>query len=142
MGSPEPIEVEGLAGTEIWAALLAGSTGKLQVRAGVAAKDVAAYVNDQADVLNKGAFLADMSSGLVYAVATKVDAAEEARAWLEKIRRSASEMDGYAVVMDMPGDWQGIINRWGYQPQAMDLMQSLKQRWDPQGILNGGEFIV
>ncbi|GAC1348363.1 MAG: FAD-binding oxidoreductase [Ktedonobacteraceae bacterium] len=140
--APEPMEVEGLSGTEIWAALLAGSTGTLQVRAGVAAKDVAAYINDQADVLNEGAFLADMSSGLVYAVATRVDAVEEARAWLEKLRQPASEMDGYAVVMDMPGDWQGVINRWGYQPQAMDLMQRLKQRWDPQGILNGGEFIV
>ncbi|HCP73741.1 MAG TPA: FAD-binding oxidoreductase, partial [Ktedonobacter sp.] len=41
MEAHEPIEVEGLSGTEIWAALLAGSTGKLQVRAGVAAKDVA-----------------------------------------------------------------------------------------------------
>ncbi|HBE28236.1 MAG TPA: FAD-binding oxidoreductase, partial [Ktedonobacter sp.] len=142
MEAHEPIEVEGLSGTEIWAALLAGSTGKLQVRAGVAAKDVATYINDQADVLNEGAFLADMSSGLVYAVATRVDAVEEARAWLEKIRRPAIEMDGYAVVMDMPGDWQGVINRWGYQPQAMDLMQRLKQRWDQQGILNGGEFIV
>ena len=141
-GGPEPLEIEGLSGTDIWAASLAGSRGTLLVRAGVAAKDVASYINDQAAALNEGAFLADMSSGLVYAVASHVDAVEEAGAWLEKLRQPAVALDGYAVVMDMPEDWQGKIDRWGYQPQAIDLMRGLKGRWDPEGILNYGEFIV
>ena len=141
-GGPEPLEIEGLSGTDIWAASLAGSRGTLLVRAGVAVKDVAAYINDQAAALNEGAFLADMSSGLVYAVASHVDAVEEAGAWLEKLRQPAVALDGYAVVMDMPEDWQGKIDRWGYQPQAIDLMRGLKGRWDPEGILNYGEFIV
>jgi D-lactate dehydrogenase (cytochrome) len=141
-GGPEPLEIEGLSGTDLWAASLAGSRGTLLVRAGVAARDVAAYVNNQAAVLNKGAFLADMSSGLVYAVASHIDAAVEAGAWLEKLRRPAVALDGYAVVMDMPVDWQGKIDRWGYRPQAIDLMHKLKGRWDPGGILNVQEFIV
>ncbi|HEX6552296.1 MAG TPA: FAD-linked oxidase C-terminal domain-containing protein [Ktedonobacteraceae bacterium] len=134
-GGPESLEVEGLSGTDIWAASLAGSRGTLLVRAGVAAKDVAAYINDQAAALNEEAFLADMSSGLVYAVASHMDAVEEAGAWLEKLRQPAVALDGYAVVMDMPEDWQGKIDRWGYQPQAVDLMRRLKGRWDPEGIL-------
>jgi glycolate oxidase subunit GlcD len=141
-GSPEPLEIEGLSGTDIWAASLAGSRGALLVRAGVAARDVAAYVNDQAAALNEGAFLADMSSGLVHAVASHLDAAVEAGAWLEKLRQPAVALDGYAVVMDMPVDWQGRIDRWGYRPQAIDLMRGLKGRWDPEGVLNVREFIV
>jgi D-lactate dehydrogenase (cytochrome) len=141
-GGPEPLEIEGLSGTDLWAASLAGSRGALLVRAGVAARDVAAYVNDQAAVLNEGAFLADMSSGLVYAVSSHIEAAVEASAWLEKLRRPAVALDGYAVVMDMPAHWQGKIDRWGYRPQAIDLMRRLKGRWDPEGILNYGEFIV
>ena len=141
-GGPEPLEIEGLSGTDIWAASLAGSRGTLLVRAGVAAKDVAAYINEQAAALNEGAFLADMSSGFVYAVASHIDAAEEAGAWLEKLRQPAVALDGYAVVMDMPEHWQGKIDRWGYRPQAIDLMHRLKGRWDPEGILNGGEFMV
>ena len=141
-GGPEPLEIEGLSGTDIWAASLAGSRGTLLVRAGVAAKDVASYINDQAAALNEGAFLADMSSGLVYALASHVGAVEEAGAWLEKLRQAAVALDGYAVVMDMPEHWQGKIDRWGYRPQAIDLMRRLKGRWDPERILNYGEFIV
>ena len=142
VGGAEPIEVEGLSGTDIWAAHLQGSRGKLLVRAGVAAKDVAAYIDDQADVLNEGAFLADMGNGSVYAVGTHVEDAEEAHTWVEMLRQPASGMGGYAVVMDMPDDWREVIERWGYEPEAVDLMRRLKRRWDPEGILNVGEFVV
>ena len=106
---------------------------------------MAAYINDLAGALNEGALLADMGNGLVYAVGTHVETAEEARTWVETLRcwrQPALEMDGYAVVMDMPGDWRGEIDRWGYQPEAVDLMRGLKRRWDPEGILNVGEFII
>jgi glycolate oxidase FAD binding subunit len=120
---------------------LGNSTGKLQVRVGVAAKDVASYVNDQAGVLNRGTFLADMSSGLVYAMMPSDDV-DEAKKWLERLRQPALAIDGYAMVMDMPDAWRGVIDRWGYRPQAIDLMRGLKERWDPRGVLNPGVFIV
>jgi len=140
-GGPEPIEVESPSGTAIWSALLGNNEGKLQVRVGVAAKDVAAYMNDQAATLNIGTFLADMSSGLVYAMIPS-DNVDEAREWLERLRQPALAIDGYAVVMDMPGAWQGVIDRWGYSPQAIDLMRGLKERWDPMGVLNSEMFIL
>ena len=134
-----------MSGTDIWAAYLQGSRGKLLVRAGVATKDVAAYINGLADALNEGALLADLGNGLVYAVGTHVKDAEEARRWVETLRywrQPALGMDGYAVVMDMPDDWREEIDRWGYKPEAVDLMRGLKRRWDPEGILNVGEFII
>ena len=140
-GAPEPLEVERPSGTDIWSAVLGNSTGKLQVRVGVAAKDVASYVNDQSGVLNRGTFLADMSSGFVYAMMPSDDV-DEAKKWLERLRQPALAIDGYAVVMDMPGTWQGVIERWGYRPQAVDLMRGLKERWDPRSVLNPGVFIL
>src|SRR5947209_2903830 len=121
-GAPEPFEVERPSGTDIWSALLGNSRGKLQVRVGVAAKDVASYVNDQAGVLNRGTFLADMSSGLVYAMMPSDDV-DEAKKWLERLRQPALAIDGYAMVMNMLDVWQGMIDRWGYRPQAIDLMR-------------------
>src|SRR5437588_625468 len=140
-GAPESLEVEGPSGTDMWSALLGNSTGKLQVRIGVAAKDVASYLNDQAGGLNRGTFLADMSSGLVYAMMPSDDV-DEAKKWLERLRQSALAIDGYAVVMHMPDAWWGVVDRWGYRPQAIDLMRGLKERWDPRGVLNPGVFIV
>ena len=59
-------------------------------------------------------------------------------------RKRVTEADGANRVdcSDMPEDWQGKIDCWGYRPQAIDLMRGLKGRWDPGGILNYGEFIV
>ncbi len=82
-----------------------------------------------------------MSSGLVYAMIPS-DNVDEAREWLERLRQPALAIDGYAVVMDMPGAWQGVIDRWGYSPQAIDLMRGLKERWDPMGVLNSEMFIL
>jgi len=142
-GGFEPLEVEGVSGTDVWAEWLASSRSKLVVRVGVAAKDVPVYVNDQAAALNEGAFLVDVGSGLVYAAGTKIDDVVEASGWVERLRRPAVGMDGYAVVMDMPGEWgDGMLDRWGYVPETVDLMRRLKGRWDREGILNVGEFVV
>ncbi len=143
---PEPIEVGTLSGTDVWAKLLGSSEREgrreaLNVRAGVAVKDLAAYVLAQGDTLNEGVFVADVGSGQVYAVRT-LDEVEAVQDWLEKLRRPALALEGYAVALEMPEAWQGVLDRWGYQPESLDLMRSLKARWDPANILNPGGFIV
>jgi FAD/FMN-containing dehydrogenase len=42
----------------------------------------------------------------------------------------------------MPEPWHDKIDRWGYEPEGLEIMRRLKAQWDPQGILNPGEFIV
>jgi glycolate oxidase FAD binding subunit len=49
---------------------------------------------------------------------------------------------GYAVAMTTPASLRPQIDPWGYQPDALALMRSLKARWDPAGILNSGAFIA
>jgi glycolate oxidase subunit GlcD len=140
-GAPAPVEVESPSGTDLWVALLSNAAYTLKLRIGVPAKDAAASVNDQAELLCKGAFLVDMAAGHVYASMTQ-DNANAARAWIEQLRNPALALGGYAVVIDMPAAWKSVIDRWGYNPSTLDLMQKLKTKWDSQHILNASAFIL
>lgn len=131
----EVVEVESLSGTDVWVGLLKNAgQGVVKVRVGVAAKDLADYVRTQRDTLNMGAFIADVGSGQMFAVLSSENV-DAARDWLERLRRTALALDGYAVVLEMPESWHAKLDRWGYQPEAIELMRGLKGRWDPAGIL-------
>jgi FAD/FMN-containing dehydrogenase len=137
----EAVEVESLSGTDVWVSMLGNSEqGTMKVRVGVAAKDVAAYVREQGDTLEMGAFIVDVACGQVFAVLSS-DNMNVASKWLKGLRQTALMLEGYAVVLDMPENWQGRMDRWGYRPEAIELMRGLKRRWDPAGILTGAGFI-
>jgi glycolate oxidase subunit GlcD len=140
IGAPEPLEVELLTGTDIWAAMLGNNAG-VQVRVGVPVRDLPAYMQDQSSLLHDGPFIADVGSGFLYAIRPTSER-EEASAWLAALQGPALERGGYLVVMDAPHALQGKLDRWGYQPEGLKLMRRLKQRWDPKGILNPGVFVV
>lgn len=136
-GAPTPYESLHITGSDIWAEMLGGTEGKaLQVRVGVPARELPSYIQDQSSALNEGAFLADMSSGFVYAIRQP---ATGAAAWLEALRQPALAKEGYAVVMGMPENLQEQIDRWGYQPGTIEVMRTLKSRWDSRGILESPE---
>ncbi len=133
-------EVEPSA-TDLWCELLKDTDQSLQLRAGIAPKDLTDYVHSQAVALQAGAFLADVANGQLYA-AVPADRAPDARAWVDALRRPALQAGGYAVVINAPPAQRAGLDLWGYQPQALDLMRALKARWDPAGILNPGEFVA
>jgi glycolate oxidase subunit GlcD len=137
--APREIAVSGSA---VWAALLRDAPARaLVVRVGIAPKDVIAWVTNQSARLDVGAYLVDIANGLVYAVAS-FDDATAARAWLEALRQAARAADGYAVVMQLPSEWEQVIDWWGYRPESLELMRGLKARWDPAGILEPNKFIA
>jgi glycolate oxidase subunit GlcD len=131
-GCPDPLEVDDRGATDIWTKMLNSTVTSqaLQVRVGVPARELPAYIQDQASILNTGNFIADLSSGFVYTI-QKPETLEEAREALSALRRPALAQEGYAVVIDAPGE----LDRWGYMPEGLDIMKALKQRWDPRGIL-------
>ena len=140
-GAPEPVEVEAPTGTDIWTEMLSKTAHKtLQVRIGTPNKELTRHIQDQAVSLNAGSFCADISSGLIYASKEGEEFAE-ASAWLEALRKAALATGGYAVVIDLPTSLHSRIDRWGYQPEGLDLMRALKDRWDSQSILNPGTFV-
>jgi D-lactate dehydrogenase (cytochrome) len=139
-------EVDQVTGTAIWSRLagLGADDSSLLVRAGVPVKDVAEYVMVQSSRLTDDAWLADMASGHVYVVRRVSTGGVAVSSWLQALRTSAQALGGYAMVMDMPGVASSLdrLDRWGYRPEGLKLMQRLKARWDPQGILNPGVFLV
>ncbi|GAC1354677.1 MAG: FAD-binding oxidoreductase [Ktedonobacteraceae bacterium] len=129
-------EVE-TSGSTIWMHMLATGT---VVRIGVPAKDLLAYMQENIALINEGAFLADMSSGCLYAIKT-TGTDTEIRAWVTALRQPALAYAGYAIVMSLAEGVHGV-DRWGYRPQALDVMKRLKQRWDPTDILHGEGFYL
>src|SRR5579859_939781 len=144
--APEPLEVESITGTEIWAKMLeipshmeqAAANQSLQVRAGLPAKDLAGYMQAQADRLSDGSFIADLANGLLYAIKQSPDVTE-AKAWLEALRAPALQKGGYAILIDRPATWE--LDPWGYRPEGLEVMKRLKAQWDPYGIMNPGAFL-
>ena len=139
---PEALEVEDLTGTAIWASMLGQATEmSVLVRVGIPVKDVPDYIQAQEELLSAENFIIDIGSGLVY-TRRQFETVEDANVWLEAVRIPAHAVDGYAVVMDMPLAWQGKLERWGYRPTALALMQRLKMQWDASSALNPGMFVV
>ncbi len=140
-GGPAALETETLSGTDLWAELLGSAPEHaLQVRIGIPAKDIITYLEAQAALLNKGTFIADIPSGIIYSIAAGSLSKNlgEAQAWIEALRQPALATGGYAFVTSLPESWRGVIDRWGYRPDGWEIMRALKARWDPQSILNPG----
>jgi len=140
-GAPESLEVEDFSGSDLWVQLLGeGTQADLKVRAGVPPKDLSTYALKCAKSLEDGAFMVDFANGMLYATANP-DGVGEAQAWVDELRKPALAASGYTVILESPPDWQGKLDPWGYTPSALHLMQALKSRWDPAGILNPGGFL-
>ena len=76
----------------------------------------------------------------MYAISA-LDSPDAARAWLGTLRHPALEVGGYAVVMDAPDQLCNALDLCGYRPETLDLMRSLKARWDPAHILSSDLFL-
>ncbi len=166
-GMPEEVEVELAAvegiwrragfgdvaetertGSGVWADFLGSAGGEsLVVRAGVPVKDLAEYLGSRAlrgpgrPERPSARLLVDYAAGLAYAV-RRSESTGEASAWLDELRRPALALGGYAVVLSAPPELAACLDRWGYQPEALDVMRRLKKLWDPAGILEPGRFVV
>ncbi len=139
-GMPEPLEVEEVTGTSIWCTLL-GQPASTIVRVGVPIRDLPAYMQCQPELWQEeqSKWIADFGSGFVYALKPS---SAPIGPWLTSLRQPALALMGYALVMSMRDDSAAEVDRWGYQPESLDIMRRLKARWDPQGILSPNTFVV
>jgi len=142
LGAPEPIELEGRGVADLWKQFLTSTQNRqLLLRIGLPSKNLGQYLINRESIVNKGDFLVDIASGLVYS-STLQDGLGEAQIYLEDLRKPALSAGGYTVVLDSPIELTGKLERWGYRPQTLELMKRLKAHWDPAGIMNPGIFLV
>jgi len=83
--------------------------------------------------------LARAGLGFVYVLAD----AEPARLipLAETLRTLAGQCGGYAVCERLPAELKAGIDVWGPARDDLLLMQALKAKFDPQGIMNPGRYI-
>jgi D-lactate dehydrogenase (cytochrome) len=139
------LETERIIGSQFWANVLGTrSENSIVVRTGIPVKNLSEYVQECASLIDSGNWIVDMANGFVYAMYERRSVDETAR-WIDALRSPALKREGYAIVMDMPvwlGMRDGAIDRWGYRPQSLHVMQRLKECWDRVGVLNPGTFVV
>lgn len=142
-GAPDFVEADGASAVQIWQSFLADAANNdMTVRIGVPAKDLRTYMESLPPaVVAQARWLVDAPCGLVYA-AVAVDGSVDGRAWLASVRAPALRLGGYALVVALPEALVGVVDRWGYRPQSLALMQRLKAVWDPAGILNPEGWIA
>ena len=78
-------------------------------------------------------FILDLAHGMLYTHGLD---------HLQPLRLAASKTGGYAIVMDGDGAQSMDIDPWGFHSPNLDLMQAIKERWDPKGLANPGRFVV
>jgi glycolate oxidase subunit GlcD len=140
--APATQEITTFSGTELWSHMCAPSTQSTQamqaallLRIGLPQRELPTFLAQQGDLLYRSDYLVDYASSLIYLPYQYSDD-ENAIRLIGTLRQAAKALGGYAVVMDMPGALEGIVDRWGYQNESFTLMQRLKAQWDPYTILN------
>ncbi|OQA23581.1 MAG: putative FAD-linked oxidoreductase [Chloroflexi bacterium ADurb.Bin360] len=134
-GAPAPQDYKAFTGTEIWADFV-GAPHDLLLRTGVPVKALREVFQAQASALNGLPLLVDAASGAFYVGCAEENIpAMEPAAWLATLRQHALDARGYTIAMSLPESLQAKVDQWGYRPEALDLMQALKARWDPANIL-------
>lgn len=62
-------------------------------------------------------------------------------AWVQTLRRQTQQAQGYLSVLEAPPTLKQALDIWGYTGNAFQVMQSLKQQFDPKNILNPARFV-
>ncbi len=123
-------EVDAFSGVDLWEKMLAGS--KSHLRVGVSPGKVPEFFRRHPSTFIES-FIADLANGMIYITPAPLPQ-------VLALRETALSLAGYAVLANAPRD--PAIDPWGYAPDTLPLMRQLKARWDPNGILNPGVFLV
>jgi glycolate oxidase FAD binding subunit len=65
---------------------------------------------------------------------------ESAVSRMREIRNLAEKTGGFLSLLEAPDEIKQNLDVWGYMGNALSVMQALKQKFDPQNILNPGRI--
>lgn len=135
-------EVDGETAARLLAAMTefpVGAEEPLTFRAALLPSHVVAFLQSAADAGIAAA--AHAGNGIVTGhLADDVTDAAQAGALLDRLRPLVERDRGGLVILSCNDDWKRDLPVFGAPPAAWPLMQRLKQRLDPQGLLNPGRM--
>lgn len=126
--------VDALSGSAIWTNWLGlASLDSTTLRVGAPSKNLPDLLRKLSAELDSATFVVDLGNSLLY-LNGQLGPNE-----IATIRESAHNANGYAFVLRSTTN---NCDEWGYPPEGINLMKALKKRWDHQGLLNPGVFVV
>jgi hypothetical protein len=136
-GAPPPYRADELSGNDIWGEIVRGSSTAptALLRVGVPPGELAAVMLKVMPLLAEASFVADLISGMLF-----LQAGDNAASQLALLRQTVRDRGGYACAPTQAGNPD--LDAWGYTPEGLDLMRGIKNRWDAEGLLNPGAFLV
>ena len=140
--------VEGPESASWWASYVAKQQvaqdeNAVLVRCGVRPKETAVLVTGMAEALNEigiaTPYLA-ASPGLGAVVARLDFGSEGSSSLLAEVQGVLLGLADTATILTAPPSWKHGIDVWGRLPEGFDVMQSLREQFDPQRTINPGRF--
>jgi glycolate oxidase FAD binding subunit len=88
---------------------------------------------------SKTALIADLGSGIMRAAA---DATDDLALKIKQRRAAVEKLGGTLFIEKAPTAVRQQVDAWGGVGTSARLMQAVKEKFDPQGILNPGRFVA
>ena len=122
-------------GTDIWADWMGSlSHNQYLLRVGIPPNEIRSLITEQNTLLAENSqLLIDLPNGHIY-----LKTAER----FSDLREAALRREGYTVVIKKPSSTPQDFDPWGYMPKSIDVIRSIKKRWDPNSLFNPEEFIL
>jgi D-lactate dehydrogenase (cytochrome) len=139
LGVNDYIESNETSASEQWGKTM--SRGNFVIRSCVLPSDLQSFICHLDESLLNNPFVIDIINGTM-TMAFQNSKMEDAELILSIIRQSVNIFGGYTIAVVTPRCWLKKLDLWGFKPESIDIMQALKNRWDPTGIVNPGEFIL
>jgi len=133
--------LEGPAHERLWAAVAdfpRSREGEALVRLTVPPGAVAAAVDALSRVDDSPVYVAHAGAGTIW---IGVEAARAATVFAA-LTSVAGAQHGHAVLASAPPEVKRGLDVWGSPPPALSIMREIKQRFDPQQLLNPGRFVA
>lgn len=123
---------------KLWdSAVSGGADSTLSARATLKPREAVAYLDEMSDKLPGEGFSGELQAGFGTVSVSLMNANAEN---IDTLRDAASRRGAQAVFEHCPGDLKQGIDVFGDSGAALALIKSVKQRFDPQRVLNPGRF--
>lgn len=138
-------DLEEEAQERFWNVIREHTQGSLTCKVAILASEIVSYLQTLEDVCRRhrleAATIAHAGNGILYIELRPGDALQRLVAAITELRGAAVKARGSLVVERCPVDLKRRISIWGEPGRDFQMMQRLKQQFDPEGIFVQGRFL-